>query len=249
VDLARLVDAWLARPEVKGAWLHLQGANVLSSHLGPALALGFAIHSSTRDSVHLGRWLYAGSPNKLPPGPSHSVGVGGMVVNRKHKTLLYVKEKQGPAVGRWKVPTGLVDAGEDLSAAVCREILEETGLHASMHHVVAFREMHGSTFGATNLFFMCLCVCDEKDEDKMPVSCEHELEAAAWLSVDDPVILSYYVPNTVYHELNRLALEAAKTFLFGAPSEAAMVPRHLKHRESTMTVYAHGEREPKKSKQ
>jgi 8-oxo-dGTP pyrophosphatase MutT (NUDIX family) len=50
------------------------------------------------------------------------------VVNEKGE-LLVVQEAIGPLKGKdiWKIPTGLVDAGEDLHIAAARECFEETG--------------------------------------------------------------------------------------------------------------------------
>ena len=71
-------------------------------------------------------WLPA-SPNTLPANASHQVGVGAVVRNR-HGELLAVKERSGPAAKAdiWKVPTGLLNSGEDFHEAAVREVKEET---------------------------------------------------------------------------------------------------------------------------
>jgi 8-oxo-dGTP diphosphatase len=40
-----------------------------------------------------------------------------------------VRRAHEPGLGRWSVPGGRVDPGEDDDTAVRREVLEETGLH------------------------------------------------------------------------------------------------------------------------
>ena len=58
------------------------------------------------------------------------MGIGSIIL-REDGCTLFVKEKVGPAAkggGIWKLPTGLVEASEDLSDAAIREAKEETGL-------------------------------------------------------------------------------------------------------------------------
>lgn len=50
--------------------------------------------------------------------------------------------------------TGLVDQGEDISAAAEREVFEETGVRATFSAVLAFRQAHGFAFGKSDFFFV-----------------------------------------------------------------------------------------------
>jgi ADP-ribose pyrophosphatase YjhB (NUDIX family) len=54
------------------------------------------------------------------------VGVGAIVV--EHGALLLVRRGHPPAAGHWTIPGGRVERGEELRAAVAREVREETAL-------------------------------------------------------------------------------------------------------------------------
>ena len=54
------------------------------------------------------------------------VGVGAVIVYGGR--VLLVQRGTEPALGRWSIPGGLIEVGEALTAAVVREVREETGL-------------------------------------------------------------------------------------------------------------------------
>ena len=62
--------------------------------------------------------------------------MGAFVVNEKGE-MLVVQEAIGPLKGKdiWKIPTGLMDPGEDLHDAAARECLEETGETVIVHEL------------------------------------------------------------------------------------------------------------------
>ena len=62
------------------------------------------------------------------------VSVGAVVIDGQR--VLLVKRGQEPLKGRWSLPGGVVEAGEELHAAVVREVREETGVNVQVGGVV-----------------------------------------------------------------------------------------------------------------
>lgn len=54
------------------------------------------------------------------------VGVGALIFNRDK--ILLVERGREPLRGYWSIPGGVLETGETLEQAVCREVREETGL-------------------------------------------------------------------------------------------------------------------------
>lgn len=68
---------------------------------------------------------------RTPHHRDPKVGVG-VVVHDDAGRLLLVQRGNEPEAGRWSLPAGFLDAGEDPRAAAARECLEETGLHVDV---------------------------------------------------------------------------------------------------------------------
>lgn len=70
-----------------------------------------------------------------PPAPIPCVGA--IIRDRDPDgRLLVVKRGREPALGLWSIPGGRVEPGEDDSAAVVREVREETGLAVRVGELV-----------------------------------------------------------------------------------------------------------------
>lgn len=70
-------------------------------------------------------WVYFADPK-----------VAAAVLLQDSGRVLLVRRTNEPFRGRWTLPAGFVDAGEDPRAAAERECLEETGLNVRATHVI-----------------------------------------------------------------------------------------------------------------
>jgi 8-oxo-dGTP diphosphatase len=66
------------------------------------------------------------------------VGVGAVIF--RGEEVLLVRRGQEPAKGSWSLPGGVVEVGEDLTAAILREVQEETGLAVKVLGITAVLE-------------------------------------------------------------------------------------------------------------
>ena len=214
-----VLAAWKREDKYRGVWLTLNpkdnpAAGVI---LQGAVEAGFELHCVDGSSVTLKHWL-PDTATALPDAPHHQVGIAGMVINARDEVLV-IQERRGPTAslkGFWKLPGGLVDPGEDMSAAVVREIEEETGVRAKFHSLVAFRESHLGPFGSTDIYCVCACTLqdgslyDAQREMDQPVSPHpDEIKQVAWLPLKEFLGSKYYAKG-LYGALLKTAAGPAR---------------------------------------
>jgi ADP-ribose pyrophosphatase YjhB (NUDIX family) len=116
----------------------------------------------------------------------------------EHERVLLMREKID---GRWSLPGGWADPGDSPSAAVTREILEETGYHSSPVKLMACwdREIQGHPpplpVHVYKLFFLC-----RRDGAVQPPAALETLEVG-WFGLDELPPLSLSRVN--HRELDR----------------------------------------------
>ncbi len=62
------------------------------------------------------------------------VGIGAVII--KEGKIVLIKRGNEPSKGKWSIPGGLVELGENLEAAVIREVKEETCLEVENPHLI-----------------------------------------------------------------------------------------------------------------
>ena len=207
--LDRSLDEW-KRGGRRGVWIQIPASR--PELIAAVLGRGFGFHHAEPSYLMVNKWL-PGGESPLPANASHSVGVGVICVNSDDQ-ILVVQEASGPAALRqsktgtafWKLPTGLVNQGEDLCAAAVRETREETGIDVDFVQLASIRDGHKALHGKDNLF----CVCIVKPRTSKIRVQTSELADARWMPVDEFLALPYYAPATAYGELNRAAIDCLR---------------------------------------
>lgn len=194
-QLKSSLNYW-AENDYTSAWLHIPASRAglveaLTSETAtdPASidSLFFDLHhvNATESTIILKKWLRPNAEDKIPPFASHQVGCAGFVLSENNE-LLVVREWTGPPSNRtptkqWKLPGGLLDAGESFEEATCREVIEETGVDCSFESVLSFWHRHGLVFGKSDFYYVSLLRPVNKDISIDPV----EVSAAKWMPLDE----------------------------------------------------------------
>jgi ADP-ribose pyrophosphatase YjhB (NUDIX family) len=184
----RLEDTVTALRELEksSVWVHVPMAR--ASLIEEMIDIGFEFHHAQGRTASLNLWLRT-SESKVPEFATHHVGVGAVVVNSRDE-ILCVRELRRNFMP-WKIPGGLSDLGEHISAAAEREVMEETRIPTKFHSILSFRQSHGLNNGRSDLFFVCrLDPIEETDESgnaviPVPVPQECEIEAVEWIPLSE----------------------------------------------------------------
>ncbi|CAN1194020.1 Nudix hydrolase 2 [Linum perenne] len=181
----------------KGVWIKLPIA--VANLVDPALKQGFRYHHAEPDYIMLVHWIPE-TTSTIPANASHRVGVGAIVFNDK-KEILVVQEKSGVfrGTGIWKIPTGVVDEGEDIFTAAMREVKEETQVSMSDNKGLTHRQAHKSFFKKSDLLFICMLRPLSFEIQKQ----ELEIEDAQWMPFEEYAAQ----PAAKIHELFKLTVE------------------------------------------
>ncbi len=128
------------------------------------------------------------------------VGVGAVLFNDEGRILL-VKRSHDPGEGRWSIPGGILELGEEVFEGARRELEEETGLKATPRGIVGVAEyIERSRSGAYRFHYVILDVLFGK-----PV--EGRLHAASDAADVGFYSVEYALSNLQLTSTTRLFLE------------------------------------------
>ena len=208
-QLSSSLEYWKHERQYRGIWLKLHRQH--QHHLiSPACTKGFKFHHAEKDYIMMTQWLPKDVPSTLPPNASHQIGVGAFVYDAASGQVLVVQEKNGPlkGMGVWKMPTGLVNEGEDITEAAVREVEEETQVKVTFQSVLSLRQSHGFAFGKSDLFFVVACAVDfsayegiQHVDEIVLTPQESEIERCSWIPLDEFVGIEFMRSRPLYRQI------------------------------------------------
>ncbi|CDP13716.1 unnamed protein product [Coffea canephora] len=184
----------------KGVWIKIPIG--LVNLVETAVKEGFWYHHAEPDYLMLVNWIPV-IDNTIPANATHRVSIGAIIVNDKRE-LLVVQEKNGKLKGKgiWKIPTGVIEQGEDIFAGAIREVKEETGVDTEFVELLAFRQMHKALFGKSDLLFLCMLRPLSYKIQKQDL----EIEAAQWMPLEEYAAQPFTQKHGLYKYINDLCL-------------------------------------------
>jgi 8-oxo-dGTP diphosphatase len=136
-------------------------------------------------------------------------GVGAVILRDeagRGPVVLLIRRGQEPLKGEWSLPGGAVELGETLEQAICREVLEETGLAVETVDIVeAFDRISRDDQGRVRYHYVLVdFLCRISDGADSAVACATDALEARWASENE---LDGLTPLTV--EVIRKAMRMA----------------------------------------
>ncbi|KAK1684480.1 hypothetical protein QYE76_045328 [Lolium multiflorum] len=185
----------------KGVWLKLP---VDRSEFVPiAVKEGFKYHHAEEAYLMLTYWIPE-EPSLLPANASHQVGVGGFVINDQMEVLVVQEKYHSLGLdGVWKIPTGFIQASEEIYTGAIREVKEETGVDTEFVDVVAFRHAHNVAFQKSDLFFMCML---RPLSNAIKID-ETEIQAAKWMPLEELVKQPFIQEDHMFQKIMDICIQ------------------------------------------
>ena len=148
-------------------------------HIAIALELGFEFHNCEAQRTTLTYQVKVDA--YIPVPPTHTMGVGAIVINDKNEILL-VRDRISSNHSIYKLPGGMVEHANKLSDAVEREVYEETGIKSKLIKLVSVLNSHPYRFNKSNMYIVFQL---EALSSEINIIDTHEIELALWLPLED----------------------------------------------------------------
>jgi ADP-ribose pyrophosphatase YjhB (NUDIX family) len=106
--------------------------------------------------------------------------VASIVFIEQNNRVLLVRRAMNPERGKWALPAGYIDDGEDPRAAAIREVHEETGLEIEITRLVDVQIGPGSLGASIVIIYAAIVICGTaRGQD--------DADAVLWYAASDPL--------------------------------------------------------------
>jgi ADP-ribose pyrophosphatase YjhB (NUDIX family) len=158
-------------------WIDL--TNKQSQHIAIALEMGFEFHNCEATRTTL---TYRVEEDAyIPVAPTHTVGVGAVVINDKNE-LLMVRDRIHTSRSLYKLPGGMLEHSQSLEEGVVRELWEETGIKGEVIKMVSLLNSHPFTFNKSNMYIVFQLEALTKEINVVDTG---EIEFALWMPLEE----------------------------------------------------------------
>ena len=195
----------------KKALLWLDLTSKLHEHISVALSLGFEFHNCEAQRVTL---TYQATKNSyIPVPPTHTIGVGAVVINANNEILL-VRDRIHTSHSIYKFPGGMLEHAQSLEEGVVREVWEETGVRAKLIKMVSLLNAHPYRFNKSNMYIVFQL---EAESLEINVIDTHEIEKAFWMPLEEffsHTEMSDFQKDLVHAALNNEGVSLMKNDIY-----------------------------------
>ena len=117
--------------------------------------------------------------------------IAAVALVRKENLLLLVKRAIEPHIGKWSLPSGYVDRGENVESSAIREVKEETNLN------VTIEKLQGLYSGIGPVVLAVYQATASDDTDPIP---NHETLAVDWFDINNLPHLPFPHDSNIIHD-------------------------------------------------
>ncbi len=113
------------------------------------------------------------------------VGVGALIHDSEGRILL-IKRRFEPNKGRWALPGGMLETGENLADAARREVREELGVDVKVQRLFQVaEEIINDAEGKTRYHFVLVDYLGRLNPSGVEITLNEESERYAWFRPDE----------------------------------------------------------------
>jgi 8-oxo-dGTP diphosphatase len=167
-----------------------------SSYIPILTKQNFVFHHCNEDDLTLIKKLK--KTPIVPTAKNHTLGVGAVVI--LDNKILVIKDmfKEG-----YKLPGGHIDNNENISHALIREVMEETGIKVEFESIVSLGHFTNAQFGESNLYILCKA---RALSTEINIIDSEEISESKWIDVNEFLSL-----DNVFEYNKKIVREAIKT--------------------------------------